>query len=106
MIIDKYESAAERAVDSTRRFKLYEDALEICRRHDFIQREARIHCKLAEFTLKSGDFKRAMQEADFSINKDPDYLKVYCLPSLKQLTCRAILAFPFEWDTGMLLWLA
>jgi hypothetical protein len=51
--------------------------LEICRRHDFIQREARIHCKLAEFTFTTGDFEKAMQEADFSINKDPDNLKVY-----------------------------
>ena len=80
MVLDRYESAAERTVDSSRRFQLCEDALEICRRHDFIQREAKIHCKLAEFSLKSGDFKRAMQEADFSINKDPDYLKVYHLP--------------------------
>ena len=80
MVIDRYESAAECAVDSSRRFQFCENALEICRRHDFIQRAAKIHCKLAEFSLKSGDFKRAMQEADFSINKDTDYLKVYCIP--------------------------
>jgi hypothetical protein len=45
--------------------------------HDFIQRSAKIHCKLAEFALKSGDLNRAMEEADFSIENDPDYLKVY-----------------------------
>ena len=96
-MIDKYESAAERAPDSIRCFKFYEYALDICCKHTFIQRAAKIHCKLAEFALMTEDFNRATKEADLSIDKDPDYLKVknyyntylylaqnnqYCMPLL------------------------
>ena len=88
-MIDKYESAAERAPDSIRCFKFYEHALDICCKHTFIQRAAKIHCKLAELALMTRDFNRAMKEADLSIDKDPDYLKVYyynntCLPQNNQ----------------------
>ena len=74
--IDQLEEAAEHAPIPRRRFELYEHALDICSRHGFKQRAAKIHCKQAELAFETGDLNTAMQEADNSVEIYPDHLMV------------------------------
>ena len=63
----------ERAID------LYQYALSICSSLNFNHRAAVIHCKRADIELKHG-YRRylqaAIEDADASIEKDPDYVMV------------------------------
>lgn len=55
---------------------LYDYALGICYSHNFTNRAAQIHCKRAEVLFKIGHLQEAIQDADCSIDKDPDHLEV------------------------------
>ena len=76
--VGRLEKLAEQTTDPERAFNLYESALDICRSYDFKHPAAKIHCKRAERAFKVGDLQLAMQDADSSIDNDPDYLEVSC----------------------------
>ena len=64
--------------DVERAIGLYQCAISICSRINFNHRAAEIHCKRADIELKQ--YRRylqaAIEDADASIEKDPDYLMV------------------------------
>ena len=76
--INQLEKAAEITPDIERATDLYQYAISICNNLNFNHRAAIIHCKRADLELKHGNryLVAAIQDADESIEKDPDYLMV------------------------------
>lgn len=74
--IRRLEDNAEKTTNPDMAFNLYERALGICSSHNFKHRAAKIYCKRAERAFKVGNLSGAMQDADSSIDNDPDYLEV------------------------------
>ena len=79
--IGQLEKAADVTPDAERAIDLYQYAISICKSHNFTHRAAVIHCKRAELVLKRGHrfLHLAIEDADESIQEDPDYLKVNLL---------------------------
>lgn len=74
--IERLEKSAEQTTNPERAFNLYECALGICSSHNFKHRAAKIYCKRAERAFKVGNLQGAMEDADSSIDNEPDYLEV------------------------------
>ena len=74
--IRRLEEEAERCRRAEEAFDLYACALRMCDSHRFHETAAKIYCKRAGLAFKKGNMAMAMQDADNSINTDPDYLEV------------------------------
>ena len=72
----RLEALAELSTNPRRVYDLYDEALSICRYHNFVNKAAIILCKRASYGLEHGMLADAMNDADNSITIDPEYLEV------------------------------